>query len=260
MNAIAVVEPLVRRWLAERGEAFTVIGVAGSQGSGKSTLVRELAKRLAAEGLKIATLSLDDLYRTKAERQSLAREVHSLLVTRGVPGTHDVPLGLAAIDALMCGEAARLPRFDKGSDDRLPQSEWPLAEAGTQVLLLEGWCLGAAAQPEGALAEPVNQLEQMEDAAGIWRDYANSALARDYQALWARIDRLIFLAAPDWAVVGEWRDQQEADLRQQSPSAMTPVEVARFIQHYERLTRWMLAEMPKRADLTLRLDRQRQVI
>ena len=76
----------------------------------------------------------------------------------------------------------------------------------------------------------------------------------------ARIDRLIFLAAPDWAVVGEWRDQQEADLRQQSPSAMTPVEVARFIQHYERLTRWMLAEMPKRADLTLRLDRQRQVI
>lgn len=236
-----------------------VLGISGAQGSGKSTLVAELGQRLGAEGLKVATLSLDDLYRTKAERQALAREVHPLLATRGVPGTHDVALGLTTIDALARGEAARLPRFDKGRDDRAPESGWPLAPAGTQALLFEGWCLGAAPQGQADLAQPVNALEASEDPQAIWRRHANTALAQDYPALWARIDRLVFLAAPDWTVVAEWREQQEAELRTRSPGAMSPEQVTRFIAHYERLTRWMLAELPGRADLTLWLDRQRQV-
>lgn len=257
---IETVLPQVRRWLEERGGAFTVIGVAGAQGSGKSTLVRELASRLAGEELKVAALSLDDLYRTRAERQALAQDVHPLFATRGVPGTHDVPLGLATIGALARGEAVPLPRFDKGDDDRVPESEWPLAPADTQVLLLEGWCLSAAPQPEAELVRPMNALEAAEDPDRTWRRAVNAALARDYPALWRQIDRLVFLAAPDWSVVAEWREQQEAELRQHAPGAMTPEQVARFIQHYERLTRWMLAELPQRADLTLRLDRQRRVI
>ncbi len=128
------------------------------------------------------------------------------------------------------------------------------------MLLLEGWCLGAAPQPEEALALPVNDLEAREDPDGSWRRHANAALAVDYQQLWARIDRLVFLAAPDWAVVADWREQQEAELRQTALGAMTPEAVARFIQHYERLTRWMLADLPGRADLTLRLDRDRRVV
>lgn len=250
----------VRRWLAARGPGLTVIGVAGAQGSGKSTLVRDLAGQLTADGLRVAALSLDDLYLTRAGRQHLAARVHPLFATRGVPGTHDVALGLATIAALARGEAALLPRFDKGCDDRVPESDWPRAPAGTQVLLLEGWCLGAAPQPEAALAVPVNDLEAREDPDGTWRRHANAALAGEYRQLWARIDRLVFLAAPDWEVVADWREQQEAELRQTAPGAMTPDEVARFIQHYERLTRWMLAELPGRADLTLRLDRQRRVI
>ncbi len=252
--------PQVRHWLAERGGAFTVIGVAGAQGSGKSTLVRELASRLAAEGLKVAALSLDDLYLTRAERQALARDIHPLFATRGVPGTHDVALGLATIEALARDEAVPLPRFDKGRDDRAPEGEWPFAPADTQVLLLEGWCLGAAPQPEGVLVQPVNALEASADPDGTWRRHANAALARDYPALWSRIDRLIFLAAPDWSVVADWREQQEAELRPRAPGAMTPQQVTRFIQHYERLTGWMLTELPERADLTLRLDRQRRAV
>lgn len=257
---IEAVLPQVRRWLEERGGAFSVIGVAGAQGSGKSTLVRELASRLAAEGLKVAALSLDDLYRTRAERQALAQEVHPLFATRGVPGTHDVVLGLATIEALARGEAVRLPRFDKGCDDRAPESEWPLAPASTQVLLLEGWCLAAAPQPEAELVRPVNTLEAAEDPDGIWRGAVNAALARDYPALWERIDHMVFLAVPDWSVVAEWREQQEAELRQHAPGAMSSEQVARFIQHYERLTRWMLTELPERAGLTLRLDRQRRAV
>jgi D-glycerate 3-kinase len=60
--------------------------------------------------------------------------------------------------------------------------------------------------------------------------------------------------------VAAWREQQEAELRQRAPAAMSSTEVARFIQHYERLTRWMLAELPDRADLSLRLDHARRVI
>lgn len=259
---MSLAEDLHERILAWRDQTagLFVLGICGAQGSGKSTLVADLAQRLAAAGLRVATLSLDDLYLAKAARQALAGKVHPLFATRGVPGSHDDALGLATIDALARGEPAALPRFDKGRDDRAPERDWPRAPADTQVMLLEGWCLGAAPQPAADLALPVNALEADEDPDGTWRGHVNTALARDYPALWARIDRLIFLAAPDWEVVAEWREQQEAELRQRAPAAMSPAEVTRFIQHYERLTRWMLAELPDRADLSLRLDHARRVI
>jgi D-glycerate 3-kinase len=236
------------------------IGICGAQGSGKSTLVAGLAQRLQGEGLRVAVLSLDDLYLTRAERQHLAREVHPLFATRGVPGTHDVELGLATIAALARGEAAPLPRFDKGRDDRAPEREWPCALPETPVLLLEGWCLGAVPQPEVDLDAPVNALEAREDAGGIWRSHANAALTGPYRHMFAAIDRLILLAAPNWEIVANWREQQEAELRRTAPGAMTPAGVIRFVQHYERLTRWILAEMPDRADLTVRLGEDRAVL
>jgi D-glycerate 3-kinase len=238
-----------------------VLGICGAQGSGKSTLVTALAKALEAEGIAVATLSLDDLYLTRPERQALAREVHPLFATRGVPGTHDIALGVATLDALERGEAVRLPRFDKGSDDRTPAECWPSAPANTQVLLLEGWCLGALPQDSAALAEPVNALEADEDPEGTWRGHANKALAGPYRALFERADSLILLAAPDWKVVAKWREQQESDLRTTGAArAMDAAGVARFIQHYERLTRWILEEMPTRADLVVRLGAGREVL
>lgn len=249
----------IRSALPKR-RATLVVGICGAQGSGKTTLVAALAARLDAEGIAVATLSLDDLYLTRAERQALARDMHPLLATRGVPGTHDVALGLETIAALARGEAARLPRFDKGIDDRVPVADWPLAPAATQVLLLEGWCLGAQPQPEVALTRPVNALEAEEDPDGVWRAYANQALAGPYRTLFDRVDQLILLAAPGWEVVATWREQQEAELRAVAPGAMTPQQVERFIQHYERLTWWILEEMPARADLVVRLGSDRQLL
>lgn len=240
-------------------KAPLVVGISGAQGCGKTTLVAHLAAQLADGGVRVATLSLDDLYLTRAERQSLAAEVHPLLATRGVPGTHDIGLGLSLIAALERSEAASLPRFDKSVDDRSPQTEWPLAPAQTQVLLLEGWCLGA--RPQGDISIPINALEVEEDPQAIWRSFANTALANRYQTLFARIDLLVLLAAPDWAVVAKWREQQEAELRAGGgPAVMRAAEVCRFIQHYERLTRWILAEMPARADLVARLGPNREVL
>lgn len=239
----------------------TVLGICGAQGSGKSTLARAIERQAAERQIAAASLSLDDLYLTRATRETLAREVHPLLRTRGVPGTHDVALGMNVLDAVDRGEPAALPRFDKADDDRFPPQRWPKAPAGTELLIFEGWCVGARAQGAEALAGPVNRLEAREDARGIWRRYANDALAGAYQDLFGRIDVLVLLAAPCFEIVFDWRLQQETELRERvgpdAPGLMEPAGIARFIQHYERLTRHILSEMPARADVLVRLAEDR---
>ena len=241
-----------------------VLGLCGAQGSGKTTLASALARRFEAEGTRTALLSIDDLYRTRSERNRLGETIHALLRTRGVPGTHDVGLGLAVIEALGQGLATPLPRFDKARDDRCPPSQWVLAQANTRLLILEGWCVGARPEPEAALADPVNPLERDEDPDGRWRRFVNAALAGDYQQLFARIDQLVLLAAPDFAVVHEWRIEQENELRAQAPAGsaglMDDDAVTHFVQHYERLTRHILREMPRRADLVVSLAEDRSPI
>ncbi|MEK7342732.1 MAG: kinase [Pseudomonadota bacterium] len=261
MTPLEPVAALADRLLAAR-DGLVVLGIAGAQGSGKSTLAGGLKARMEARGVACALLSIDDLYRTKAERERLAAQVHPLLRTRGVPGTHDVAVGLSVIAALERGEAAALPRFDKGRDDRAPEAEWPIAAAGTRLLILEGWCVGAAPQPDAALVAPVNRLEAEEDAEGRWRAYVNAALAGEYQALFGRLDALALLAAPGFEMVAQWRGEQEAALRARVGDAdgvMDVGQLARFIQHYERLTRHMLEQMPGRATLTIFLRADRSV-
>lgn len=237
-----------------------VAGICGAQGSGKSTLATALVRRLAGDGLRAAALSLDDLYLGRAARAARAARTHPLFITRGVPGTHDIALGLATLAALERGEPAALPRFDKGADEPLPQGRWPRAPAATQVLVLEGWCLGAAAQPPADLAVPVNALEAAEDPDGTWRRHANDQLGGPYRALFDRPDLLVLLAAPAFEVVARWRDEAEEALRRSgAPAAMDPAAMARFVQHYERLTRHVLAEMPARADIVARLALDRSL-
>jgi len=240
-----------------------VLGLSGSQGSGKSTLAQALLDGCAAEGTAAAALSLDDLYLTRAERERLGKEVHPLLATRGPPGTHDVRLGLEVMAALRRGEAVALPRFDKAQDDRAPEGTWPISPPDCEVLIFEGWCVGALPQDEAELSEPVNALEAGEDPQGIWRQTCNAALAGPYRGLFGSIDRLVLLAAPDFEVVHTWRWEQERALietRGAGGAAMNEAGVARFIRFYERLTRHVLAEMPGRADLTIRLDGDRRPV
>ncbi|MCB2079825.1 MAG: kinase [Novosphingobium sp.] len=237
-----------------------VLGICGAQGSGKSTLARALLKRCEALGIVAACLSIDDLYLTKAEREHLARDVHPLLLTRGPPGTHDPALGLSVIDCFERGRQVALPRFDKASDDRAPKGDWPIVSGQCEVLILEGWCVGARPEKESALVAPVNALECDEDPGGIWRSYVNRALAGRYQDLFARIDALVLLESPGFDIVLEWRMQQEDELRARyarGSAVMKRGDIARFVQHYERITRHVLREMPGRADLVIRLARDR---
>lgn len=258
-GSLEAVERALDGW---RGDRPFVLGVCGAQGSGKSTLSAGLAQHLNARGIRAAILSLDDLYLSHDQRAEMARRVHPLFAVRGVPGTHDVGQGLALLDAVKAGRSVTLPRFDKATDDPAPEAEWTTLDGPLDVLIFEGWCVGARPQAEAVLAEPVNALEAERDPDGVWRRQVNAALGGPYADLFARIDRLVLLAAPGFEVVERWRLQQEHALRAQAPEGarvMSDAEVATFIQYYERLTRHILSDMPRYADLTLRLDADRQL-
>lgn len=124
--------------------------------------------------------------------------VHPLLATRGVPGTHDPALGLQLFSALDRREPVALPVFDKALDDRAPPEQWPVVPSDRELVIFEGWCVGARPQRAEELDQPINRLEAEEDRDGRWRRYVNDALAGDYQPLFARLDLLVLLAAPDW--------------------------------------------------------------
>jgi D-glycerate 3-kinase len=264
---IASLEPVAQAiagWLdAARGPL--ILGICGAQGSGKSTLAAALVARFGAEGVRAATLSLDDLYLGQTARAELARDIHPLLATRGVPLTHDVAAGCAILDAVKAGVRVQLPRFDKASDAPLPTDAWD-APGVLDLLIFEGWCVGARPEPAAELIAPANALERDEDPEGIWRTAVNAALAGPYRALFERMDRLVLLAAPDFAIVRQWRGEQEAALRERlraegrDPAlAMDEAALDRFVQHYERLTHAILRTMPGEADVTLHLDRDRSL-
>src|SRR5690606_8451999 len=170
----------------------------------------------------------------------------------------------AVIDQLALPGEVLLPAFDKARDDRHPHRQWLPATGPLRVVILEGWCVGARAQSAAQLATPVNALERDEDADGIWRRHVNDALAGPYRALFDRLSALVLLQAPSFQVVQGWRAEQERKLRekllresQDTSGLMDDVAIARFIAHYERVTRHILAEMPDRADHLIRLSATR---
>ena len=217
-----------------RPARLTVLGLCGAQGSGKSTTARVVQDALhELSGLSVATLSLDDLYLSRSTRAHLAETIHPLFATRGVPGTHDITRGLSVIAALERADATTLtalPRFDKATDEPVEASAEPRFAGRPDVLIFEGWC--------------------------------------PYQALFARVDRLVMLRAPHFECVSAWRQEQEHKLARRlrvtggagHPSrVMNAAEVTRFVMYFERVTRHVLAEMPDYADLVIELDNSREV-
>ena len=256
-NYASVYLPLAD-WLNQQHQnGMRIIGINSAQGSGKSTLCKLLALLLQQGFNKsVAVLSLDDFYLTREQRSELAQSIHPLLQTRGVPGTHDVTLAIATLESLKNGLPVSLPRFDKSQDDRASETTWPFIQHPVDIILFEGWCVAALPQTALQLVRPVNSLEAQQDAEGIWRQYVNTKLAGEYQSLFALLDVLLMLKVPSFDKVYDWRALQESKLQQ----GMDSEQLHYFIMHYERLTRYMLDEMPQRADRVLQIGDDHQII
>ena len=274
-------------WLLEELRGFQhsshncpIIGITGAQGSGKTTLTSALSMVLGLLGIRCCTLSIDDFYLTESARQQLGLSVHPLLATRGVPGTHEIALLDAVIEQLFSAtdqSKTTYPRFNKATDDRFPESAQNEFVGRPDMILLEGWCIGARAENADSLLQPINTLESGEDPDAIWRNYVNDRLTGDYAALFKKIDLQIFLAVANMEVVFKQRALQEQKLRDthnagghlsENPGKY-PSEykgalesddaLRRFIMHYERITRSLLQDMPGVADFYFRIGDQHQI-
>jgi|CXWL01.1.fsa_nt_gi D-glycerate 3-kinase len=256
-NAVAdIIRDIIQQQRALHPERAVLIGVAGAQGSGKTYGCRQVQ----ATHPGVAHFSMDDVYLTKAERVWRADNISSfnavrdedgnfeithvprpdverLLLTRGPPGTHDLALAKDVIAGLNKPVSTKLPRFDKAADERAPESTWPVFQGPAEVILVDGWCLGATPTPPG---EPINDVER-EDTDGIWRRETQTQLRKVYAQFFAMFDAIVFLQAPNWEVVRRWRGEQEEQLLGRALTDEEGSGLDRFLMHYERITRSMMA-------------------
>lgn len=232
----------------------STIGLGGGQGSGKSTLCALLDEACAFLGDKAAILGIDDFYLPKAKRLRLAEEVHELLATRGPPGTHDIDSLIRTVQALQSGNSLSVPIFDKGQDER---SGSRLIESDVTRVVVEGWCVGARVEPLSRLEKPINSLETRHDSNGIWRRWVNHQLEGPFSELRSKLEELVFIQVPDIASVRKWRLQQESE--RPAHQRMDESEIRRFVEHYERITYWMLEDLCTRADVVVELDDSHEI-
>ncbi|MFT7229206.1 MAG: D-glycerate 3-kinase [Methylophilaceae bacterium] len=264
----------------EKGSTL-LVAVNGAQGTGKSTLALFLQAYLKTQDKRAAVLSIDDLYYSYSKRQQLAKDIHPLLQTRGVPGTHELVLGQSVINQLLVakkGGSVLLPAFDKAQDDRKLEGQWPSVEGAVDVIFLEGWCVGATAMSPADLVLPINPLEADEDAEQGWRSYMNEQLNSFYQPFFNQFDLLVMLKAPSFDCVRKWRALQEKKLARKmhgikekankanngasnapTKGLMDTNALNRFMMHYERLTTHMLNTMPTHANVLIALAQDHSI-
>ena len=261
MTELVTLLDMVSRDLIQTLRRPVRIGLSGAQGSGKTTA----AKAWVKQNPKVANFSLDDVYHNTADRKALAAKVSPLFKVRGAPGTHDLELAkrtLIKLHDARARDVTPLPRFDKLEDHRIPAEQWPNFAGTANVVLVDGWCMGALPEPADALEMPVNDLELDHDGNAAWRTHANQQLEEPYAAFFARFDCYIHIAAPSWDVVPRWRLEQEAGMRGLTVDAVPHdirANVTRFVNHYERITRHMLAG-GRRAEWVVRLGEDREIL
>ena len=241
------------------------LGFSGGQGSGKTTVVKILKiilKKFFKR--KIYVSSIDDFYKTLKDRNEMSYSTHSLLKTRGVPGTHDVNLINKFFYFIKKKKfkKTKLPKFDKSIDDRLKKKYWFNIKERPEIVILEGWCVGARPQSNSLIKKPVNILEKHEDENLIWRKHVNEKLKREYKKLFAMIDYYIFMKIPNFNMVFKWRLLQEKKLRKKlrfKKKIMSYSEIKRFIMFYQRITLQMIKDLSKSASIVMLLSKNHEI-
>ena len=234
--------------------------ISGSQGIGKSTLLKIIEKNvLKFYEKKILTLSLDDYYLSKKERLILSKKIHPLLITRGVPGTHDINKLIKDVISFQNKKYPIIkPIFDKLKDDRSRKREKIIKKA--DILILEGWCCGSPPIEKKYLYKNINFLEKKEDPEMIWRNFYNQKLKNEYAYLFNLFGKKIFLKSPAFDYVLNWRFKQEKMMiKKNNKKIMNKNELKYFISHYEKITKSMIKVLPKRANIVIKIDKNQRI-
>ena len=248
----------------EKNKKTKIIGLSGGQGTGKST-ISIILKIILKEYYNLETVifSIDDFYKTLNERKEMSKKISDLFLTRGVPGTHDTKMLFDCIKNLRTNNFKKMtiPKFDKSIDNRTSKSNWLQVKKKPNIVIFEGWCVGASAQKNKDLISPINKLEKQKDEKKIWRQKVNLELRKDYKKIFGLIDKLIFLKVPSFKYVLKWRLLQEKKLRITSKGnkTMTDKQVENFIMYYERITKHMLKTLPKIADTIINIDQKHRL-
>ncbi len=240
-----------------------IVGLSGGQGSGKSTISKILSIILREKyNLSTVNISIDDYYKTLEERKKMAK-VNKLFLTRGVPGTHDLRLLRSHITLLKKKKFKKfyIPKFDKSIDDRLPKQKWQKINAKPNIIIFEGWCVGAKPETNNDLKKSINILEKKFDKDYSWRKTINHNLKSSYKKIFNKINFLIFLKVPSFYHVYKWRLLQEKKLqfRSKGKKIMKKKDIKKFIMFYERITKSMMKKLVKSANVVITLDNRHKL-
>ncbi|MDC3037821.1 uridine kinase [Candidatus Pelagibacter sp.] len=256
-------------WVAKKADNKKpyFVGLAGGQGTGKTT-ISSIIKIILEKyfKLKVFKISIDDFYKTRKERLALSKKVHPMLLTRGVPGTHDISMML---DFFKKSKAKKfknmkLPNFNKAIDDRFPKNKWNTINKRPDVIIFEGWCVGARAETNKTLKKSVNSMEKANDHKLVWRKYVNQQLKTKYKKLYSQLNCMIYLKAKNFSLLQKWRLKQEHKLwlktkKKGGHKIMSKGDVINFMQTYQRITQNMFKNMPKYASIILNLNSNHQI-
>ena len=244
-----------------------IIGLAGGQGIGKTTITSIitiiLKKYFKLNAFKI---SIDDFYKTRKQRILLSKNKHPLLMTRGVPGTHDINIMLNFFRKIKVKKfkSLKLPKFNKAVDERYKQNLWYKIKSKPDVVIFEGWCVGAKSQNFRQLRKPINSLERIYDQTFKWRQYVNYQLETKYKKLFNQLDGLLYLRAKNFSLLRRWRLKQEKKLWLKSKNKknlkiMNKDQVKNFMDTYQRITQQMFKDMPKYSSIIMNLNSSHQI-
>ena len=242
------------------------LGLSGGQGAGKTTITSLLNLILTNYfKKKVCIFSIDDFYKTLDERKKLSKNIHPLLKTRGVPGTHDIKFMTNYLNKIKSkkNKVISLPIFDKSIDDRAKKQKWKKINFIPDIIILEGWCVGAKPQNNKLLYKAVNVLEKKEDLNFKWRNYVNNQLKKKYKYLFDKMNDIIYIKVPNFSLLQKWRLKQENKLRlkniKKKSKIMTNSEVLKFMMTYQRVTEQMFKDSPKIASVIMSLNKNHQI-